>query len=105
MREGKIEAKLVRYCRKVGVLCYKFSSPSRAGVPDRILVFPDSTVVFLELKATGQKPTPLQKRELDLLTKHKARALWFDNFEDCKALVDLYLRNPLHTIQDFSKYI
>ena len=91
MRESKIERKLVDYCRKKGVLCYKFSSPARAGVPDRIMVFPEGRVVFLELKATGSKPTPLQLRELKRLSDQGAAAFWEDSFEECKFVVDAYL--------------
>ena len=95
MKEGKIEAKLVRYCRKKGVLCYKFNSPSRAGVPDRILVFkPTGKVIFLELKATGAKPTPLQVRELKLLADHGADAYCLDTFEACASIVDNLIRDP-----------
>ena len=104
MREGKIERKLVDYCRKKGVLCYKFSSPARAGVPDRILVFPRSgRVIFIELKATGQQPTPLQRRELNRIAAQGAYSCWADSFERCKEIVDLNLDLP--PLNRFSVYI
>lgn len=94
MLERKIEERLVRYCKKKGVLCYKFNSPSRAGVPDRILIFPGGKVIFLELKATGAKPTPLQSRELKVIAHQGADAYWADSVEKWKAIVDNLLKDP-----------
>ena len=40
----------------------KFASPGCAGVPDRLVLFPDGTSAFAEIKAPGQRPRPLQER-------------------------------------------
>jgi hypothetical protein len=82
MREFKIERKLTDYCRKHKILCYKFSSPAKAGVPDRILIFPGGRIVFMELKATGQKPTALQMREIRRIIQQGAEALVFDDWSN-----------------------
>lgn len=63
MLEKTIEQALVRRVLKLGGLCEKFVSPGRRSVPDRIVTLPGGRVVFVELKAPGKKPTPLQ--ELD----------------------------------------
>ena len=60
MKESTIENYLVRRCKELGVLCYKFVSPSHRGVPDRVLIFPKGLVTFIELKAPGKSPTALQ---------------------------------------------
>ena len=57
--EGRIESYLVRQCKIHGLLCYKFTAPSTAGVPDRIVIGNGQTV-FVELKAPGEKPRALQ---------------------------------------------
>lgn len=67
MLEKEIEAYLVRRMRVLGGECYKFVSPARRGVPDRMCVFPDGKVVFVELKAPGKKPTKLQEVEMQKL--------------------------------------
>lgn len=72
VRERDIEAYLVRRVKDEGGLAYKFTSPGRRSVPDRIVMFPGGIVRFVELKAPGQKPTPLQAREHE-----KLRALGF----------------------------
>lgn len=48
--------------RKLGAMVLKFVSPGTSGVPDRIVLFPDGTHAFAELKAPGEQPRPLQQR-------------------------------------------
>ena len=67
MKESEVEAMLVRGVQLRGGLCWKFVSPGRAGVPDRIVVLPGGRVIFVELKTdTGQlRPIQIyQHREL-----------------------------------------
>ena len=66
--EGRVEDYLCRQCKKRGVLCYKFTSPSNTGVPDRILVCNGKTI-FVELKAPGETP---RKKQLYVIRKLKA---------------------------------
>jgi len=63
VREKAIEAYLRDQVKSVGGKAYKFVSPGNAGVPDRLVLFPGGRVVFVELKAPGQKPTNLQKAQ------------------------------------------
>ena len=70
MRESSIERKLVQVVRQHGGLALKLTSPNIAGVPDRLVLLPGGRVVFVELKAPGQKLRPLQqkrKAQLDAL--------------------------------------
>ena len=67
MREKQIEQKLVQEARKCGGLCPKFTSPGFAGMPDRLLLLPHGRIAFVELKAPGQKPRPLQAARHRLL--------------------------------------
>ena len=60
MLEKTIEAALVRRVKALGGLCEKFTSPNRRAVPDRIVTLPGGKIIFIELKAAGKKPTPLQ---------------------------------------------
>lgn len=56
--EGHVEKYLVKQVTQRGGECYKFNSGIR-GVPDRITVLAGHTV-FVEAKALGKKPDPLQ---------------------------------------------
>lgn len=60
MLEKIIEEKLMKECASHGFTCLKFTSPARAGVPDRVVISPVG-VVFVELKAPGQKLRKLQQ--------------------------------------------
>lgn len=67
MREKEIEKILVDEVRKLGGRAFKWVSPGNAGVPDRIVVFPNRTPVFVELKSEKGSLTPLQANQIDRL--------------------------------------
>ena len=70
MREKTIEEKLRKAVKAAGGLAIKFVSPGYSGVPDRLILFPGGTIAFIELKAPGKTPRPLQvkrKRQLEEL--------------------------------------
>lgn len=66
-REAPIEAHLVKAVKAAGGHAYKFVSPGRKGVPDRLVILPGGRLVFVECKAPGQKPRPDQQREHERL--------------------------------------
>lgn len=61
--EDSIEKHLVSEVQKIGGIAYKFVSPGRRGVPDRLVALPNGKIIFVECKAPGEKPTPYQLRE------------------------------------------
>ena len=65
--ERDIESYLVRRVKEFGGIAYKFTSPARRGVPDRLCVFPNGFTTFIECKAPTKKPTVLQNREIEKL--------------------------------------
>ncbi|MFA6718368.1 MAG: VRR-NUC domain-containing protein [Prevotella sp.] len=67
MLERDIENYLVRKVKAKGGIAYKFTSPQRRSVPDRLVVLPRGRIFFVELKAPGKKPTRLQVREHEIL--------------------------------------
>lgn len=62
MQEKTIEAKLAKAVKSMGGLAPKFVSPGLDGVPDRLVLLPKGKIAFIELKAPGKKPRPLQVR-------------------------------------------
>ncbi|MBC3179372.1 VRR-NUC domain-containing protein [Corynebacterium lujinxingii] len=72
MLEKAIERKLMTLTKERGGYCPKFTSPGTAGMPDRIIILPGGKMGFVEVKAPGQQPRPLQKvqhkklRDLDI---------------------------------------
>ena len=61
MREKTIEKKLVDATKARGGLAPKFTSPSFDGMPDRIVLMPGGRMAFVEVKAPGKVPRPLQE--------------------------------------------
>ena len=67
MREKTVEQKLVRAVKAAGGVCPKWVSPGFDGVPDRIVLLPGAKVGFVEVKAPGKDPRPLQASRHEML--------------------------------------
>ena len=89
--EKDIESKVCAYAKAQGCLCYKFTSPSRRSVPDRLFITPAGTVFFIVFKRLGQKPTAAQEVEIEKILKQKVSVSVIDNVPMGKMLVDLML--------------
>lgn len=62
MREKQIEHTLVMAVKAAGGMCPKLVSPGTDGMPDRMILLPKGHIGFVEVKAPGKKPRPLQER-------------------------------------------
>ena len=60
MREKTIERELIRAVRSCDGICPKLVSPGTDGMPDRMILLPGGKIGFVEVKAPGRKPRPLQ---------------------------------------------
>jgi hypothetical protein len=60
MREKTIEQKLTKAVKKHGGVALKFISPGYDGMPDRLVLLPEGKLAFVEVKAKGCRPRPLQ---------------------------------------------
>ena len=89
MLEKQIEAKVCDYAKARGWLTYKFTSPSHAGVCDRLFISPMGKCVFIEFKREGQKPTAAQAREHERLREQKVSVFVVDNVKDGQTIVDV----------------
>ncbi|WP_221625210.1 VRR-NUC domain-containing protein [Burkholderia cepacia] len=88
MLEKTVETYLVDHVRAAGGDAYKFSSPARVSVPDRIVIFPPARIYFVELKRPGGVVTKGQLREHERL-----RALGCDvRVIDSREAVDAFVR-------------
>ena len=58
--EAYVEKALVRAVREAGGDCLKLPPLFCPGIPDRLALLPGGIVAFVELKAPGRTPTPLQ---------------------------------------------
>ena len=91
MLEKQIEAKVCDYAKELGLGVYKFTSPARAAVPDRMFIY-KGRVFFIEFKRGGQKPTPAQEREHNRMRQHQINVFVVDNVEMGKSTINLMLQ-------------
>lgn len=87
MRESFIEEKLTKVVRQKGGVCWKFTSPETAGVPDRIVLMPKGNIAFVEVKAPGEKPRPLQLSRHRLLRRLGFQVYVLDALEDIDKII------------------
>ena len=92
MLEKDIESKVCEYAKQQNVLVYKFTSPNRMAVPDRMLIRPDGHIWFVEFNREGAKPTPAQEREHHRLRQHKVSVFVIDNVEEGRLMIDLMVK-------------
>ena len=63
MRESEVEQHLVDTVQFLGGEIRKVQWIGRNGAPDRLVMLPDGRLLWLELKAPGKTPSPVQLRE------------------------------------------
>ena len=87
MREKVIETKLKQAVRHSGGLALKFVSPGFNGVPDRLLLFDGGRAAFVEVKAPGQKPRPLQVHRIEQLRRLGFKVFVVDDTEQIGGVI------------------
>lgn len=88
MREKQIEQKLVRAVKNMGGIAVKFVSPGFDGMPDRIVVLPGGHIGFVEVKAMGCKPRPLQISRHGLLRRLGFKVYVLDDEQQIEGILD-----------------
>lgn len=85
--ESNIEMNVSKYACNTGWWTSKFTSPSRAGVPDRIFIKNGKTL-FIEFKATGEKPRKLQLEIMKQMREKGAIVYVVDDIQTGKDILD-----------------
>lgn len=86
--EKVIEKKVCDYAKSLGMLVYKFTSPARRSVPDRLFILPGGKgVFFVEFKRKGCKPTAAQMVEIEKIRGQELVVLVVDEVEKGKRQV------------------
>ena len=88
MREKQIEKRLIVEVKKRGGICPKWVSPGFDGVPDRIVLLPGRKFAFVEVKAPGEKPRPLQVARHKLLQQLGFRVYVLDDVNQIGGMID-----------------
>ena len=88
MREKDIEHKLVTETVRRGGVALKFVSPGCAGMPDRIVMMKGGKMGFVELKAPGKKPRPIQTRRIRQMRNMGFKVFVVDGMEQIGSVLD-----------------
>ena len=88
MREKTIEQKLVKTVKSMGGICPKWVAPGFDGVPARIVLLPRGKIGFVEVKAPGEKPRPLQKARHGMLKRLGFLVFILDGEEQIGGILD-----------------
>lgn len=88
MREKEIEQALVKAVRARGGTCPKLTSPGMDGMPDRLVLLPQGRISFVEVKAPGKKPRPLQIHRHEELRNLGFQVFVLDKFEQIGEILD-----------------
>jgi hypothetical protein len=80
----RVKALLDKY--KIFHFCVAASPFGVGGISDRIAVLPNGRILAIECKAPGKKPTKLQERFLDDITKNRGYAFVVDGVASLRGL-------------------
>ena len=94
MREKVIEHHLVMETEKAGGKAVKLVSPSFAGMPDRLILLADGKMGFVEVKAPGQKPRPLQLKRHAMLRRLGYQVFVLDAIETIPEVLETIAHTP-----------
>ncbi len=86
-REKFTEQKLVKEVKKRGGLCEKWNSGT-SGWPDRIVILPEGKLAFVEVKAPGKEPRPLQLHRHEQLRSLGYKVYVLDSPEQIGGILD-----------------
>ena len=94
MKESAIEQRHRVIAQKQGWRCLKFTSPGNNGYPDRIYIKSPGVIVFLEWKALGEKPDPLQWERITELRELGFVAEYVDSVSIAQAALEGRVSKP-----------
>lgn len=88
MREKNIEQKLVKAVKSAGGIAPKLTSPGYDGMPDRLVLLPGGKIGFVEVKAPGKAPRPLQVARHKLLQRLGFKVFVLDDPNEIGGILD-----------------
>lgn len=88
MKEKIIEQKFRAAVRAVGGVAVKFVSPGLDGMPDRLALLPGGKMAFVEVKAPGKKPRPLQQARHRMLKRLGFQVYVLDDEKQIGGIID-----------------
>ena len=88
MREKIIEQHLVKAVKNSSGIAPKLVCPGFDGMPDRLVLLPKGKIGFVEVKASGKEPRPLQVARHGLLRRLGFKVYVLDAPEQIGGILD-----------------
>ena len=88
MREKDIEQKFKKAIEAHGGICLKLDPTTLVGIPDRLAILPGNKLAFIELKAPGKQPRPIQVHRHNQLRAIGCMVRTLDNPDDIESLIN-----------------
>ena len=103
--EKSLQAYVMKKCRDLSFLCYKFASPAKRGVPDLILIDTSGVTTYCEVKSpTGRGVlSALQQREIAKLRKQGCFVAIVNSKNDADKFIGQLVCNQLRRQSDTSR--
>ena len=84
--EKTVEKDCVKYAKSLGWMFRKQQGQGQRGKTDRFFM-KNGITVFVEFKRPGEKPTPKQANEIEMLREEGFQAEWFDSIGDFNGVI------------------
>lgn len=97
MKESQIESYLVRKVKEHGGLCFKFTSPGNPGVPDRIVITPAGSTIYVELKTDIGRLAKIQKWQRSEMEKRGADVRVLYGLDAVKTFLEEVFNDAVHS--------
>lgn len=97
VRESAVEHYLTQRCQSLGFLSWKYISPTRGGVPDRIVIT-SATTCFVEVKRPGEEISNRQIATIETMRKAGAQVHIVDSATQVDELIE-HLREQVDNAQ------
>jgi hypothetical protein len=89
MKESIIERYLVLRVKSLGGEVRKVKWVGHRGAPDRLVMLPATSTIWVELKTTGKRPEPHQLREHDRMQAMGQNVVVIDSIEGVDTLLGI----------------
>jgi len=101
-KEAKVEDDGRKLAKALGGYAYKFTSPAKRSVPDRLFDMPASPLFFIEYKRWGEKPTENQEREIARLLSRGRYVYVIDNIHEAEQVIRSAATGILLPMKEYS---
>jgi hypothetical protein len=95
LEKKAVQDPVVRWAKEQGIVCVRFTPKGDVGWPDHIFVIRETgRVIWIEFKAPGEKPEPIQAYRHDQLRDAKQHVYVVDDKAAGIAILQAHLEPP-----------